>query len=272
MIHQGGARAQVRRRGRPARPSWCGTMGAVASPVDARVLDLLGGSKLFQGLERGVLAEVVASARERCAEAEGPVFREGEPAEWLCVVVTGRLKLTQVGSDGAEVILRFVGPGEAAAALAVFDGAVYPATAWAERGTRVLVWPRKTMRALLRRHSILALNALELVSGRLREVQERFRELATERVARRIARALLRLVRQAGRKVEGGVLIDMPLSRHDLAAMTGTTLFTVSRVLSEWEAQGILASSRERVVVKRPHGLVALAEDLPPSPAGADRP
>ena len=67
------------------------------------------------------------------------------------------------------------------------------------------------------------------------------------------------------------MLIDMPLSRQDLAEMTGTTLFTVSRVLSEWESQGIVESGRERVVVKRPHGLVALAEDLPPSPPGAGR-
>ncbi len=218
-----------------------------------------------------MLAEVVACARDQLVEAEGAVFAEGEPADWFCVVVAGRLKLTQFGLDGTEVILRFVGPGEAAAALAAFEGSVYPATAWAEGGTRLLMWSREAMQALLRDHSVLALNALELVSGRLREVQERFRELATERVAQRVARALLRLVRQTGRKVEGGVLIDMPLSRQDLAAMTGTTLFTVSRVLSEWESQGIVESGRERVVVKRPHGLVALAEDLPPSPPGAGR-
>lgn len=247
-------------------------MAAVGPSADVQLLDLLGASQLFHGVEREVLAEVVACAREQRAEGDRAVFTEGEPAAWFCVVVAGRLKLTQLGLDGTEVILRFVGPGEAAAALAVFEGAVYPATAWAERGTRTLLWSRETMQALLRTHPALALNALELVSGRLREVQERFRELATERVAQRIARALLRLVRQAGRKVKGGVLIDMPLSRQDLAAMTGTTLFTVSRVLSEWEGLGIVESSRERVVVKRPHGLVVLAEDLPQSRPGDDRP
>jgi CRP-like cAMP-binding protein len=107
---------------------------------------------------------------------------------------------------------------------------------------------------------------MRLLSERLREVQERFRELATERVAQRIARALLRLVRQAGRRVKNGVLIDMPLSRQDLAEMTGTTLYTVSRTLSEWESRGILESGREKVLVKRPHALVAIAEDLPQNP------
>jgi CRP-like cAMP-binding protein len=99
-------------------------------------------------------------------------------------------------------------------------------------------------------------------------VQERLRELATERVEQRVARTLLRLARQVGRKVEGGVLIDMPLSRQDLAEMTGTTLYTVSRILSQWEQQHLVETGRERILIRQPHGLVAIAEDLsPPSDA-----
>ena len=228
-------------------------------------MELLAASPLFAGLDREALAAVLAAAHERTVADGEAVFREGEPADSFCVVGAGRLKLTQVGPEGHEVILRFVGPGEASAALAVFDGTTYPGTAAAIGPTRVLVWSRAELQALLGRHPVLALNLLRLLSERLREVQERFRELATERVARRIARALLRLVRQAGRKVEDGVLIDMPLSRQNLAEMTGATLFTVSRTLSEWEARGIIRSGRERVVIARPHALVAIAEDLPPA-------
>jgi CRP-like cAMP-binding protein len=90
--------------------------------------------------------------------------------------------------------------------------------------------------------------------------------VATERVERRIAHALLRLVRQAGRRVEAGVEIDFPLSRQDVAEMTGTTLHTVSRTLSAWESQGIVESGRQQVVIRKPHALVAIAEDLPPVP------
>jgi CRP-like cAMP-binding protein len=85
----------------------------------------------------------------------------------------------------------------------------------------------------------------------------------TERVERRIARALLRLAHDAGRRVEGGVEIDFPLSRQDLAQMTGTTLFTVSRTLSAWETDGLIATGRRRVTILKPHGLVRIAEDLP---------
>jgi CRP/FNR family transcriptional regulator, nitrogen oxide reductase regulator len=77
-----------------------------------------------------------------------------------------------------------------------------------------------------------------MIAERLHELQRQHRELMTERVERRIASALLRLAEQAGRRVEGGVEIDFPLSRQDVAQMTGTTLFTVSRTLSGWEEAG----------------------------------
>ena len=82
---------------------------------------------------------------------------------------------------------------------------------------------------------------------------------------RRIAHTLLRLIRYAGRKVDRGVLLDLPLTRQDLAEMTGTTLYTVSRVLSRWETEGIIESERQQVLVRIPHKLVAIAEDLPSS-------
>jgi CRP-like cAMP-binding protein len=78
-----------------------------------------------------------------------------------------------------------------------------------------------------------------------------------------VARALLRLARQAGQRAEDGVLIGLPLSREDLAEMTGTTLYTVSRILSHWEQQGFVEAGRERVLIHHPHALVAIAEDLP---------
>ena len=74
---------------------------------------------------------------------------------------------------------------------------------------------------------------------------------------------LLRLARQSGRKNADGILIDLPLSRQSLAEMTGTTLYTVSRILSQWEAHGLVETGRERVVIRRPHGLVVIADDLP---------
>ncbi len=115
----------------------------------------------------------------------------------------------------------------------------------------------------------LAINALRFMSRHVQEFQDRYRELATERVERRVARALLRLAGQAGRKVDEGILIELALTRQDLAEMTGTTRYIISRMLSEWEQQGVIKAGRERVLIKQPHSLVVIAEDLPSAEGAA---
>jgi len=232
-------------------------------------LERVADSPLFAGVARGACQEAVDLGRERPIAPGDVLFREGEPAVTLYLVLEGRMKLTQLGVDGQEVVIRFVVPGGVVAALAVLDQGVYPVTATAVTATRALSWSHDVFATLMQRTPALAVNAMRLLSERLREMQQRFREVATERVAQRVARALVRLVRLVGRKTDGGVLIDMPLSRQDLAEMTGTTLYTVSRVLSEWESAGLVTSGRERITIRAPHRLVALAEDLPEKPSPA---
>jgi CRP-like cAMP-binding protein len=65
--------------------------------------------------------------------------------------------------------------------------------------------------------------------------------------------------------VDTGVEIDFPVSRQDIAEMTGTTLYTVSRLMSSWEERGILSGGRQHIVLLKAHALVAIAEDLPAS-------
>ena len=96
--------------------------------------------------------------------------------------------------------------------------------------------------------------------SRLFDLQSRVSELTSERVEQRIARALLRLARQAGRRVDGGIEIDFPITRQDLAEMTGSTLHTVSRTLAAWDNAGLTGSARRRIVVRDLEGLEALAE------------
>jgi CRP/FNR family transcriptional regulator, nitrogen oxide reductase regulator len=125
-----------------------------------------------------------------------------------------------------------------------------------------LEWPGSVMASLMKQYPKLAMNALRFVAARLHELQVQYRRLATEKVERRIARALLRLVDQAGRRTDAGVLIDLPLSRDDIAQMTGSTLYTVSRIISRFEADGIVEAGRQRIVVRNPHALIAVADDL----------
>jgi CRP-like cAMP-binding protein len=94
----------------------------------------------------------------------------------------------------------------------------------------------------------------------MRELEDRYRELATEHVPHRLARTLLRVVQPDGRRFEDGLFGDVPLSRRELAQLTGTTLFTVSRLLSEWERAGVVKARRECVVVPDPQALIRFVD------------
>lgn len=218
---------------------------------------------LFQDLEEAELERVAQEARYRRLEREEFLYHQGDPAGQLHVLLSGNIKLSQVTAEGHQVTLRYARPGEAFAVVAVLGDMLYPTSAQAVEESRVASWDRSAMNDLMLQQPRIALRALAILARHTREFQDRIRELSTERVERRIARALLRLAAQAGRKVPEGVLLDLALSRQDLAEMTGTTLYTVSRTLSQWEAQGLVKAEREKILILYPHGLVAIAEDLP---------
>jgi CRP/FNR family transcriptional regulator, nitrogen oxide reductase regulator len=235
------------------------------SVITARELELVSASPFFRGLAANELEALLQVAQRRKLPRGSYFFHQGEPATTFYILIEGRVRLTQISPEGHQVILHLATPGEGIGIIVALSNIPYPVAAEVVEDASVLAWDAATTTHLLETYPRLALNGLRLVTRRFGELQERYRELATERVERRVARALLRLARQMGKRVEEGVLIDMILSRQDLAEMTGTTLYTVSRILSGWEQRGLVESGRERVTIRSPHGLVAIAEDLPPT-------
>jgi CRP-like cAMP-binding protein len=220
-------------------------------------------SILFQGMDDESLLEVMRAGRLRRVKDGAFFFHQGDPATILYVLVEGRVKFTQVTAEGHQVIVRVSGPGEMFGAVAALGDAVHLASGEATADSVALGWRSEVISGLLERFPRLSLNVVRFLAGRVKEFQDRYRELATERVERRLAHALLRLAAQIGRPVDGGTLIDLTLSRQDIAEMTGTTIFTVSRILSGWEGRGIIESGRERVLVRNPARLEAIADDFP---------
>ena len=139
----------------------------------------------------------------------------------------------------------------------------YPATAQAVVDSIALVWPSAAWPRLVATHPGLAVNTLQTVGSRLQDAHTRVVEMSTEQVERRVAHALLRLAQRAGRKVEAGVETDFPITRQDVAEMTGTTLHTVSRILTAWESQGLVEGGWQRIMIRDPHRLFMLAEGSP---------
>jgi CRP-like cAMP-binding protein len=223
---------------------------------------LLASIDLFSQISLHDLDKIALNATQHEYKKNEYLFHQGDPARRFCVLVTGKVKLTQLTEDGQQIILRYVSPGEAFAVIAVLSKIPYPVTATAVNQVSLLSWEDQKMLELMHQYPQLAINSLSILATRIQEFQDRFREIATERVERRIARALLRLASQTGRKLEHGILIDISLTRQDLAEMTGTTLYTVSRTLSQWEKDGLVSSQREQVTILSPHKLVVLAEDM----------
>jgi CRP-like cAMP-binding protein len=215
---------------------------------------------LFAGLNAPELDAILSEARSVRYPKNTPVFEQGAEARSFFLLLHGHVRAAKTTPSGEQVVVRYIAPGETFGVAMAIGLAKYPATATAVDDSVVLVWPASAWPRLVERHPSLAANTLQTVGARLQEAHTRVIEMSTEQVERRIAHALLRLAKQAGRKVEGGVEIDFPISRQDIAEMTGTTLHTVSRTLSGWEQQGLVEGGRQRIVLRDPHRLFALAE------------
>ncbi len=217
---------------------------------------------LFQGLPEPALTDILQHSQARRVEKDSFLFMQGDPADHLYVLMEGRAKLCQVTSEGQQVILKFAAPWEMIGGLAIVGGGIYPVCCMVAEDSRVMSWSTTVLEGLLQRYPLIAINATRWMSNHVKETQQLFTQLATERVEQRLAHTLLRLISQMGQEQAEGMALDITLTRQDLAEMSGTTLFTVSRILNQWEKQGLVEAGRERVRVKSPHGLVVIARDL----------
>jgi CRP-like cAMP-binding protein len=230
-------------------------------------LHLVQRAPLFRGLDAECCSELVRLARDVRVARRERFFDQGDPASVVLVLCAGRVKLTH-GGDGCErVILRVVVPGEVFGAIDVVDGGAHRLGAQALEASHALGWDRCVLDALAARQPILLRNVVRILGERLRSLEQSWRDLATVRVPHRVAAALTRLAVQIGRPGEGGTIVA--LGREDLAQMTGTTPFTVSRLLSDWESRGYVRSRREAVVVLDATALGRCAADVPRDAATA---
>lgn len=218
---------------------------------------------LFKELSVADLERLAAAGHMKALSAGEYFFMQGDQTEALFVLTQGRVRLSQSGADGHHVLIRIILPITLFGLITLAKAKTYPVSAQAVVDSRSVFWLKDEMMAFMNQIPQLGLNAIQIMSTTIQEMQERFRQVATERVERRLARTLLRLIDQAGRQVSNGILIDLPISRQELAEMCGTTLFSVSRILNQWEDQGLVSVGRERVIVRDTAGLEKLVGDFP---------
>ena len=217
---------------------------------------------VFQHATDEDLELILKNSITRSIEEGSFFFMQGDDADYLYILTSGQVKLMQSNPNGQQVNLRTIYPWQMFGALGAVrsDGAPYPASAQTLEDSTALATPSLFLRSMLETRPYLSFDLMNLMTSYIQEMQARYRELATERVEQRVANALVRLAGQAGIKSDEEAGIELSFSRQDVAEMTGTTLYTVSRLLSDWERKGILKTGREKIAIINPHELVRIAD------------
>ena len=215
-------------------------------------------SRLFSDVSGTECREIVSAAHEKHFVRRQTIFLEGDPIRQVVLLTSGSAKIVQFGQSGTEVILGIKGQGEVVGMVGLRPQDRHCSMAQALVASSALVWEAAAFEMFLERFRHLRRNITYILSQQLRELEERYREISTEKVSVRLSHQLVRLLNQVGRRVNGG--LEIRLSREELAQLTGTTLFTVSRLLSDWNQRGIVSTRRESVSVHNTEALAQLSE------------
>ena len=222
---------------------------------DRSRVKLLASSLIFSGLNEEELAELAGMAIERGFMPGEFIFWEGDAPDWFYIVAEGQVKILKHSSLGKEFIVAFFGPGEMFGEVAVFEDKPYPASAQAAAKTKVLAITREDFLSFLAGRPQVALRIINVLGGRLRDAQNRLRDLAGERVEQRIARTLFMLSSKLG--------TTLPFTRQEIADMAGTTTETAIRVMSHLKERGIIRSARGKITILDEVKLRLLSEGPP---------
>ena len=211
--------------------------------------DYLRQTPVFSGLSDEELDELVPLVVKRRLRKDTVVFHEGDPGSAFYLVKTGRVKIYKSSAYGREQVLSILGDGQIFGDVPTFDGGPYPATAATMTEAEIYLIRREDFQGILRRHPEIALKVIRVLGARLRQSMELIRDLSFKQVPHRLAGLLLKLSGEYGKETGAGLLIELPLSRQELADIVGTSRETVTRELKKMEKAGIIGLNRRRITV-----------------------
>ncbi len=212
----------------------------------------------FSKLDDGAIRAILDQSTSRRFEKGSTVFEEATAAESFFLLLDGTIRVVRITTEGEQVTALHIPAGQLFGIARALGRDTYPATAVAASEGVVLSWPTRLWDSFVAQYEGFATETYKTIGDRVGEMNTRIVEMSTQHVEQRIARALLRLVKQSGKKVTEGIEIGFPITRQDVSEMTGTTLHTVSRLLSAWEKDGLIISKRKKITVCDPHRMVTL--------------
>lgn len=222
-------------------------------------LEILRQVPFFTALAPEALSHVNTLFREQGYLTGDVIYYAGDPAERLYVVAAGKVKLIRHTLAGQDVVLEILTPGEFFGYIPVLGGERYSDTTQALTTSCILTISPEDFQSVLRSYPSVPLALLDIVSEQLKTAREVIHQLSAHSVESRVAAALLKLADKVGEKRQDGVLLQVPLSRQDLAEMTGATVETVSRIMSEFRKDKIIQSGRRWIAILEPDTLAAIA-------------
>ena len=229
----------------PVRQEW----------VDPRVcsldyrLKIIGRLPFFRHLSPDAIIEINRLFQDCDVAADEAIYFEGDHGQNLYLVASGKVKILRHAISGREVLLDILQGGEYFGHLAIVGHHDYAETAVAQTDCCILQISALNFEQVLHRFPEVTMKVLWAVGQRLEEAQEIIKQLSTYSADQRIAASLVRLAKKMGEQNQKGVLIQIPFSRQDLAAMTGSTVETVSRVMSRLAAAGLIKTGRKWVSI-----------------------
>ena len=219
---------------------------------------LLDGLPPFSRLARSQIREILDLAVSRRFAEGSVIFSEGHDAERFYLLLDGYLRVVRTTPGGDQVIVLHISPGQLFGIAPALHRDTYPGTSIAAVDSIALSWPVRLWPEFAAKYDSFTTETFKILGQRLGQVQDTLIEMATQAVEKRVAAAVLRMVNQSGRETDAGIEIAFPVTRQNIADMTGTTLHTVSRLLSAWERDGIVETSRKHIIVTDPYRLLGL--------------
>jgi CRP-like cAMP-binding protein len=220
---------------------------------------LLKRNLLFRDLSEELLNRVAVLARRRDYRKSTTIFSQGDSGDALYGVVAGRVRISAASSDGREVFLNIMEPGDTFGEIAVIDGLPRTASAVTLDPAVLVVIDRGDFLAVLEQEPTLAMHLLRLFCQRLRWTSELVEESTFLVGPARLAKRLLVLVALHGTPAEEG--LELAISQSELAHFLGISRQFVNQQLQAWRGEGWVALSRSRIVVRDAEALSRVAED-----------
>jgi CRP/FNR family transcriptional regulator, dissimilatory nitrate respiration regulator len=211
---------------------------------------------LFEGLPGKQLEEISAIGALQNYKRGQLIFSEGDEGCGFYVIISGGVKIFKLSPEGKEQILHIMGPGEPFGEAAVFAGEHFPASARTLAESKVLFFPRRSFVALITKNPSLSLNMLAFLSRRLRRLTNLIEDLSLKEVPGRLAAYLL----YSSKHKNDPDIIELGISKNQLASLLGTIPETLSRILNRMGREKFIKAGAHNIQILDRQGLIELSE------------